>query len=381
MGNHFELNHAVLKEQCVLIIDDDPANLGAISGYLGHMGLEVLVARDGASGLEKARYARPDLILLDVRMPGADGFEICKSLKAEQSTREIPVIFMTALAKTEHKVKGFKAGGVDYITKPLQFEEVLARVTTHLQCNDLRKRLDQKVKQRTAELEASNKELEELCYTMSHNLRAPLRHINGYVELLLSPCRAGLSDKDLYYLETVAGSARQMGVLLDDLLQFLHIGRTETQQNSIDMNQALQEALGPVQETCAERAVEWVIGELPRVRGDYSKIRQVWASLLENAAKFTRPKAVARIEISSHNGDHEIIFAVSDNGVGFDMQYADKLFGVFQRLHSQDEFEGTGIGLANVQRIVNQHGGKVWVEAEPNRGATFYFSLPCPDIS
>jgi light-regulated signal transduction histidine kinase (bacteriophytochrome) len=172
-----------------------------------------------------------------------------------------------------------------------------------------------------------------------------------------------------------------MGVLLDDLLQFLHIGRTETQQNSIDMNQALQEALGPVQETCAERAVEWVIGELPRVRGDYLKIRQVWASLLENAAKFTRPKAVARIEISSHNGDHEIIFAVSDNGVGFDMQYADKLFGVFQRLHSQDEFEGTGIGLANVQRIVNQHGGKVWVEAEPNRGATFYFSLPCPDIS
>lgn len=381
MENHCKLNHAALKGHCVLIIDDDPANLGALSGYLGHMGLEVLVARDGASGLEKASYARPHLILLDVRMPGADGFEICKSLKAEPSTREIPVIFMTALAKTEHKVKGFKAGGVDYITKPLQFEEVLARVTTHLQCNDLRKRLDQKVKQRTAELEASNKELEELCYTMSHNLRAPLRHMNGYVELLLSRCRAGLNDKDLYYLETVAGSARQMGVLLDDLLQFLRIGRTETQQNSIDMNQALQEALAPVQETCAERAIEWVIGELPRVRGDYSKILQVWASLLENAVKFTQPKAVARIEISSQDGDHEIIFAVSDNGVGFDMQYADKIFGVFQRLHSQDEFEGTGIGLANVQLIVNQHGGKVWVEAKPNRGATFYFSLPCPDIS
>jgi DNA-binding response OmpR family regulator len=158
MSNLLEPIHAALQGHCVLIIDDDPANLGAMSGYLGHMGLEILVARDGASGLKKARYARPDLILLDVRMPGADGFEICESLKAEQGTQEIPVIFMTALTKTEHKVKGFEAGGVDYITKPLQYEEVLARVATHLQLNDLRKHLDQKVKQRTAELEASNKE-------------------------------------------------------------------------------------------------------------------------------------------------------------------------------------------------------------------------------
>jgi signal transduction histidine kinase len=381
MDNHLEPNHVTLKGYCVLIIDDDPANLGALSGYLGQMGLEVLVARDGASGLEKARYARPNLILLDVRMPGVNGFEICERLKAEQSTQDIPVIFMTALTKTEHKVKGFEAGGVDYITKPLQFEEVLARVATHLQLNDLRKNLEQKVEQRTAELEASNKELERLCYSMSHNLRAPLRHIDGYVELLLSRCHEGLSDKDLYYLETVAGSARQMGELLDDLLQFLRTGRAETQQESIDMGRVLQEALAHVQETSAGRAIEWVIDELPRVRGDYSQIRQIWVNLLENAVKFTQPKESPRIKISSHDGSHEIIFAVSDNGVGFDMQYSDNLFGVFQRLHSQDAFDGTGIGLATVQLIVNRHGGKVWAEAKPNRGATFYFSLPCPDIS
>jgi signal transduction histidine kinase len=380
MENHLEPDHAELKGHCVLIIDDDPANLGAISGYLGHIGIEVLVARDGPSGLEKARYARPDLILLDVRMPGANGFEICNCLKADQGTKEIPVIFMTALTETEHKVQGFKAGGVDYITKPLQFEEVLARVATHLQLSDLRKRLEQKVRQRTCELEASNKELEGLCHSMSHNLRAPLRHIDGYVELLLSSCRAGLSDKDLHYLETVASSARQMGVLLDDLLQFLHTGQAKMQQMSIDMNQALQEALAPIQETSDGRAIEWVIGELPSIRGDYSQIRQVWTNLLGNAVKYTQSKETARIEVSGYDGDHETIFVVSDNGVGYDMQYADKLFGVFQRLHSQEEFEGTGIGLAAVQLIISRHGGRVWAEAEPNRGATFYFSLPRQEV-
>jgi two-component system sensor histidine kinase/response regulator len=381
MENHLEPNHAELKGHSVLIIDDDPAILGTMSGYLGPMGLEVLVARDGSDGLEKARYARPDLILLDVRMPGADGFDVCARLKADRSTKEIPVIFMTILTETEHKIKGFKAGGVDYITKPLQFEEVLARVATHLQLNDLRQNLEQKVKQRTAALEASNKELAEFCYSMSHNLRSPLRHIDGYVELLLSSCRAGLNDKDRHYLDSVAGSARQMGVLIDDLLEFCRTGQAEMQPKSIDMNQALQEALAPIQAASAGRAIEWVIGELPSVRGDYSLIRQVWANLLRNAVKYTQSTEAPRIEVGSHDGDHEMIFVVSDNGVGFDMQYADKLFGVFQRLHSQEAFEGTGIGLAIVQRIISRHGGRVWAEAQPNRGATFYFSLPRPGRS
>jgi light-regulated signal transduction histidine kinase (bacteriophytochrome) len=265
---------------------------------------------------------------------------------------------------------------VDYVTKPVQFEEVLARLAAHLQLNDLRRNLEQKVKQRTAELQASNKELEGLCYSMSHNLRSPLRHIDAYVELLLSSCRADLSDKDLHYLDSVAGSARQMGVLLDDLLEFLRTGQAQMEQKEVDMNQALQEALAPLQTASAGRAIEWVIGELPGVRGDYALIRQVWANLLGNAMKFTQPKEAARIEVSSHAGDQEIIFVVSDNGVGFDMQYADKLFGVLQRLHSQEAFEGTGIGLAIVQRIISRHGGRVWAEAEANRGASFYFSLP-----
>jgi PAS domain S-box-containing protein len=240
----------------------------------------------------------------------------------------------------------------------------------------LNQELEQRVVERTAQLEAANRELEAFCFSVSHDLRAPLRHIDGYADLLVSRCRDGLNDNGLHYVDTIAASARQMGVLIDDLLQFSRTGRAEMRRERLDMNQALQEALTPFKESHAERSIEWVIGELPLVRGDFALLRQVWANLLENAVKYTRKRKVARIEVSAREGSGEIIFVVSDNGVGFDMQYVGKLFGVFQRLHSQEEFEGTGIGLATVQRIITRHGGLVWAEAEPNRGAAFYFTLP-----
>ncbi len=243
----------------------------------------------------------------------------------------------------------------------------------------LNEELDQRVRDRTAQLEAANQELEAFCYSVSHDLRAPLRHIDGYVDLLVSRCRDGLTDKGVHYVDTIAASARQMGVLIDDLLQFSRTGRAEMRRESLDMNQALQEAMTLLMESCAGRAIEWVIGELPSVKGDYPLLRQVWANLLGNAVKYTRQREAARIEVSAREGEGEIIFAVADNGVGFDMQYAGKLFGVFQRLHSQEEFEGTGIGLATVRRIITRHGGRVWAEAEPDRGATFYFTLPNPN--
>jgi signal transduction histidine kinase len=259
-------------------------------------------------------------------------------------------------------------GGFNHLLKTLGQRE--------MEIHRLNAELEQRVTDRTAQLESANKELEAFCYSVSHDLRAPLRHIDGYVELLVSRCSDGLTDKGLHYINTIADSARQMGVLIDDLLQFSRTGRQEMRRESLNMNQALQEALSPLKESNLARCIEWVIADLPSVRGDYALLRQVWSNLLGNAAKYTRPREIARIEVSARKGNGEIIFAVKDNGVGFDMQYISNLFGVFQRLHSLEEFEGTGIGLATVQRIISRHGGRIWAEAELNQGATFYFTLP-----
>lgn len=257
-----------------------------------------------------------------------------------------------------------------------QGQDITGRKLAERKVIELNATLEQRVAKRTAELELANKELEAFTYSVSHDLRAPLRHIDGYVNLMVTRCHDILNDKGLHYLETIADSARQMGILIDDLLQFSRTGRTEMHRTSADMNKALQETLSHFKDCAAGRVIEWNIADLPPVSGDYAMIRQVWANLLENAIKYTRKREVSRIKVSAREANEEIVFAVEDNGVGFDMKYAGKLFGVFQRMHSSEEFEGTGIGLATVKRIINRHGGRIWAEAEPDKGASFFFTLP-----
>lgn len=240
--------------------------------------------------------------------------------------------------------------------------------------------LNQELAKRSTELESINKELEAFAYSVSHDLRAPLRHMAGYSELLQKRASSALDQKGNHYMAMIMESAKRMGNLIDDLLAFSRIGRAETQKTVVSLAQLAREALAEVRQDTEGRNIAWKIGALPDFYGDRSMLRLVLVNLISNAIKFTRTRTQPEIEIGCSEGNgNELVVFVRDNGVGFDMKYVNKLFGVFQRLHQSDEFEGTGIGLATVQRIIHRHGGKVWAEGMVDSGATFYFSAPRPE--
>jgi K+-sensing histidine kinase KdpD len=239
------------------------------------------------------------------------------------------------------------------------------------------RKLNHELAKRAAELEATNKELESFAYSVSHDLRAPLRHMVGYSELLQRQASSLLDEKSQRFIGTILDSAKRMGNLIDDLLAFSRIGRAETKKAAVDLGQLVQEAVAEIGQDTKSRDIAWKVGALPVCYGDRSMLRLVVINLVSNAVKFTRMRRPAEIEIGyvGRNKEEVEVF-VRDNGAGFDMQYVNKLFGVFQRLHLPEQFEGTGIGLATVQRIIHRHGGKVRAEGAIDRGATFYFSLP-----
>src|SRR3990170_3704391 len=233
-----------------------------------------------------------------------------------------------------------------------------------------------KLLDRTAQLEASIKELEGFTYSVSHDLRAPFRHIIGFVELLKERASQSLDEESMRYLNVISDATKQLGRLLDDILDFIRIGRTEISKSKVSLDKLVKEAIDTLGNETEGRDIVWKIDHLPEVYGDLDMLRVLLVNLISNALKFTRPRPQAIIEIGCTSGDHEEVFYIRDNGVGFEMQYVKKLFGVFHRLHHPDEFEGTGIGLANVRRIIERHGGRNWAEGKVNEGATFYFSLP-----
>jgi PAS domain S-box-containing protein len=239
--------------------------------------------------------------------------------------------------------------------------------------------LNQELAKRSTELEAINRELEAFAYSVSHDLRAPLRHMAGYTELLQKKASSALDEKSRHYVLMMLDSAKRMGNLIDDLLAFSRIGRAETQKTLFSLTQLVREALTEVRQDAEGRNIAWKIAALPDFYGDRSMLRLVLVNLISNAIKFTRTRTQAEIEIGCANGNKDdLVVFVRDNGVGFDMKYVNKLFGVFQRLHDSDAFEGTGIGLATVHRIIHRHEGKVWAEGAIDSGATFYFSAPKP---
>jgi signal transduction histidine kinase len=306
-----------------------------------------------------------------------------------QEQISLPILSLASTARAisdrkDYSVRATKQGNDELGMLTDAFNQMLAQIESQNierkraqeEISKLNQELEQRIQQRTAQLEMANKELESFSYSVSHDLRAPLRHMQGFLALALKQAGEALNQKSRDYFKTVSDTVSEMGQLIDDLLEFSRIGKVEMRQSTVELEGLVEETISGLIQESEGRKISWKRGPLPSVRGDYSMLKQVFVNLLSNAVKYTRPRDQAEIEIGcSGEKDGQAVLFVRDNGVGFDMAYVGKLFGVFQRLHHADEFEGTGVGLANVQRIIKRHGGKIWAEGTLNGGATFYFTL------
>ncbi len=408
-------------EQKILVVDDKPANIQALATTLADTSATVVKATSGNDALVASLNHDFALAILDVQMPSMDGYELAEHLRNETRTRRVPIIFMTAYADEKQMFKAYGIGAVDYIVKPydpiILLSKVLAfleldqqRTAVQRQRNHLgeivgertaelrrvndkllaeiaeRKKAEQEVHQlnqelerlvarRTAQLEAANQELEAFAYSVSHDLRAPLRAVEGFSQALLEDYRDALDDQGRDFLQRVSGEARRMAQLIQDLLLLSRVTRAEMDFQPIDLSALAEEVIAELRRREPARRVAVELAPGLAAQGDARLLRQALDNLLGNAWKFTGRRREARIEVGAAPQQGGLCFFVRDNGAGFDMAYADKLFVPFQRLHRMDEFTGTGVGLSTVQRIIARHGGRIWADSAPEAGTTFYFTL------
>jgi two-component system sensor histidine kinase/response regulator len=397
----------------VLVVEDSATQAKELRLILESEGYEVETAPDGSAGFELLARGAFDLVLTDIVMPSMSGYELCRELKNDVRTRELPVIIVTTLSDPMDIIQGLECGADNFVTKPYEPDHLLARIATILESRRLRREgmlrvgveilfmgkkflitsdkqqvLDllvstfedvvrknrELVGSKTA-LEAANKELETFSYSVSHDLRAPLRTITSFSQILVEEHGDKLDERGREHLARVQEGARRMAELIDDLLQLARVTRTALQKTSVDLTKLARVVAAELRETAPDRAVEFVIQDGLSAIGDAKLLRVVFDNLLGNAWKFTA-RVAARIEVGSSHGASEPVYYIRDNGAGFDMKFASNLFGPFQRLHSDADFAGTGIGLATVQRIIHRHGGRIWAEGMVGRGATIHFTLP-----
>lgn len=417
----------------ILVVDDTPENLRLLSTMLSQRGYAPRCVINGQMALRACNSNPPDLILLDIMMPEMNGYEVCENLKNNPITRDIPVIFISAKDEVFDKVNAFAVGGVDYISKPFQFEEVLVRIESHLTLRKLQNQLkeqnillqdeinnrlaveeilheknqilEQEISSRRAvekalqeqnlllqkeignrqrvesallksnqELARSNAELEQFAYVASHDLQAPLATIASYAQLLEKRYKDQLDSQAHKFIGNIVQGCTRMQSLIDDLLEYSRVGRSQKPFKPTNCNQVVEQALANLQAVIRDTKAVVYYGDLPIVTGDISQLVQLFQNLVGNAIKY-RQDAPTAISISACKQHNNWLFSVADNGIGIAPQHQERIFQIFQRLHTQREYSGTGIGLAICQKIVERHGGRIWVESEPGQGSTFYFTL------
>lgn len=389
------------KKPVVLLVDDRPENLTVLEELLGDLGIEAVRALSGNEALLLTLKMDFALVLLDVQMPAMDGFETAELMRANPKTRHLPIIFVTAGRKDlQYQFKGYDAGAVDYLTKPIEPVILRSKVRVfrdlyvqrreleihrqHLQSlvdqrtTELRnaaRDLEQRVIDRTRELQQMNQQLEVFAYSVSHDLRAPLRHVDTFSQILMNDYANQLDEEARGVLQRIVAGCTQMERLIDAILALSRTARQPLNKILVNPENIVRKAYEELVSAGDQQKITLAINPLPDCLADPLLLHQVMVNLLSNAIKYSRKKEFIRIEAGCSLENGTPVYFVRDNGIGFDMQYADKLFSVFQRLHSQREFEGTGVGLAIVQNIIQRHGGNIWAEAEVNQGATFFFTL------
>jgi two-component system sensor histidine kinase/response regulator len=361
----------------LLIVDDETALLKALCDTLRDEGYETTGFSSGSAALTALQSAKFDLLLADLMMPEMDGIALLRA--ALETDPELVGIIMTGEGTIATAVDAMKTGALDYILKPFKLRVILPVLSRALAMKRLRlenAQLAQRLREHAAELEAANKDLEAFSFSVSHDLRAPLRSIDGCCQIIEEELGEKLDESGRRLFRAARDSTRQMARLIDDLLGFARLGKQPLSKEPVIVSALVQEVVVELRKQDVKRRIDVRVTELPDCVGDPALLRQVFVNLLSNAFKFTGKKEEALVEVGCDLATGENIYFIRDNGAGFDMRHSHRLFDPFRRLHSAREFEGSGVGLSIVHRVIRRHGGRIWAEAEVDKGATFYFALP-----